>query len=911
MIEYIIRLKRRKSNLFNDGWVWKMAWRDARHNFSRLFLFVASLITGIAAVVALDSLNNSLQSDIDRNAKELLGADFVINANKKFEPELVKEFQLAMKYPQAAQADMASMVLFLHNGQSRLIRLVAFEGPFPFYGKLETQPVDAYQKVKDGRYAMLDASLASQYEVSSGDSIRIGNITFIVSGEVKKLPGGGGIMTTFTPSVYISMRQLEATGLVQYGSRVTYKRFFQTTSEAEADELAEKFQPIIKKFGHSYETVEVRKQGLGEGFNAIYRFFSLLAFLALILGCIGVASSVHIYAREKRDEVAVLRCIGSTGWQAFNIYFIQIFFLGILGSVVGAFLGVGIQQLIPFMFSDLLPLEISFGISWISVVQGIVLGALVSILFSMLPLIAVRFVPPLSVLRADFESIKTFSKARLAAIVLIALFPLAFAAYQTRDLLTGGMFFLGLAGALGLLTFIAMGLLYLVRKFFPANASFVWRHALSNLFRPNNQTRMLMVAIGLGTLIIATLNIVEKSLLGQVEFTGQENQSNTILFDIQPSQKDGVIKLMQDNKLDVKQVVPIITCRLSKIKGKTIEEIQKDTTDNIRNWAITREYRVTYRDSLTSSEELIEGELQSVFNNTDIPEKYKTPEFRNKSFGVAVDSFNLFDGFPEEWQKNKLRREKPVGEILDSLGFKWQLYDVTISEGMLEDLEVKVGDKVEFDVQGVPIEANISGVRKVDWANDPPNFIFVFPTGLLENAPQIYVTTTRIDDQQVSNRFQQQLVMLYPNVSLIDLKLILGTINELFDKLGLVVRFLALFSIVTGLVVLAGAVINSKFLRMKENVLLRTIGARSHHIRKITLIEYAYLGLFSALTGLILSLGGGWLLTTFFFKITFAFDWLELLIIATGVVLLTMGIGWWNSRDVINTPPLQILRKEG
>lgn len=854
MIEYIIRLKRKKSNLFNDGWVWSMAWRDARHNFSRLFLFVASLITGIAAVVALDSLNHSLQQDIDRNAKELLGADYVVNANKKFEPEILAAFD-STQFPQAGQADMASMVLFLNNNQSRLIRLVAFEGPFPFYGEFKTQPEDAYDQIKKGRYAMLDASLASQYEVSSGDSLRIGNVVFKVAGEVSKLPGGGGILTTFTPSVYISMDELDSTGLVQYGSRVTYKKFFKTNTDRETEELIETFRPLIRKYGYSFETVEGRKEGLGEGFRAIYRFFSLLAFLALILGCIGIASSVHIYAREKRDEVAVLRCLGSTGWQAFNIYFIQIFFLGIIGSVAGAFLGVGIQQLIPVLFSDLLPLEVSFGVSWMSVVQGIALGTVVSVLFSMLPLIAVRFVPPLTVLRADFQSVKIFSKARLAAIVLIGLFPLVFAAYQTRSILTGGMFFLGLVGALGLLTLVAGGLLYLVRKLFPTQASFAWRHALSNLFRPNNQTRMLMVAIGLGAFIISTLNIVEKSLLEQVEFTGQENQSNTILFDIQPSQKQGVIKLMEENMLDVKQVVPIITCRISEVKGKSVEAIQQDTTDNIRNWAITREYRVTYRDSLHHSEELLEGELQ----------KMKT-------------------GRDSVW--------------------------VTISEGMQEDLEVKVGDSLVFDMQGVPIKVRISGIRKVDWSKDPPNFIFVFPAGVLEYAPQIFVATTRINDQQIANRFQQQLVMLYPNVSLIDLRLILSTINELFDKLGLVVRFLALFSIVTGLVVLAGAVINSKFLRMKENVLLRTLGARSLLITRITLIEYVYLGLFSAVTGLVLSLVGGWLLTTYFFKITFAFDWIELIVITSGVVLLTTLIGWWNSRDVIQTPPLQILRKE-
>lgn len=897
MIEYIIKLKRKTSNLFNDGWVWRMAWRDARHNFSRLFLFVASLITGIAAVVALDSLNNSLQNDIDRNAKELLGADYVINTNHKFEPELVAAFD-STKVEQASQADMASMVLFLNNNQSRLIRLVAFDGPFPFYGKLETQPADAYEKMKSGRFAMLDASLASQYEVSSGDSLRIGNIVFKVAGEVKRLPGGGGILTTFTPSIYISMSELDSTGLVQYGSRVTYKRFFKTDSEAQAEKLVEDFRPLVRKFGHSYETVEGRREGLGEGFNAIYRFFSLLAFLALILGCIGVASSVHIYAREKRDEVAVLRCMGSTGWQAFNIYFIQIFFLGVIGSVVGAFIGAGIQQIIPVVFSDMLPLEVSFSISWVSIIQGVVLGTLVSVLFSMLPLIAVRFVPPLTVLRSDFESVRKFSKSRLLAMVLIGLFPLLFAAYQTHSLRMGGMFFLGLAGALGLLTLVAIGLLYLVRKFFPTNAAFVWRHAMSNLYRPNNQTRMLMVSIGLGAFIIATLNIVEKSLLSQVEFTGQENQSNTILFDIQPSQKDGVIKLMNDNHLDVKQVVPIITCRISEINGRTVDQIQKDTTDRIRNWALTREYRVTYRDTLTGSEELLKE-----YKKNDLVVKYPVPKLqsRNKQGKFWVKLVEEDPAYPGKAVGDSVQVEIP--KVIDSVY-------VTISEGMTDELQVTVGDTIVFDVQGIPVKVLISGIRKVDWPKDPPNFIFVFPTGVLENAPQIFVATTRIDDQQVANRFQQQLVTLYPNVSLIDLRLILSTINELFDKLGLVVRFLALFSIITGLVVLAGAVINSKFVRMKENVLLRTIGARSRHITGITLIEYAYLGLFSALTGLILSLGGGWLLTKFFFEITFAFDWVELLIITGGVVLLTMVIGWWNSRDVINTPPLQILRKE-
>jgi putative ABC transport system permease protein len=440
-------------------------------------------------------------------------------------------------------------------------------------------------------------------------------------------------------------------------------------------------------------------------------------------------------------------------------------------------------------------------------------------------------------------------------LVLIAIFPIAFASLQTRSIVTGLLFFAGLVAALLCLTGVAIALLWLVRRYFPHRAGFIWRHALSSLFRPNNQTRVLMVTIGLGAFVISTLNIVEQSMLSQVEFTGQENQSNTILFDIQPGQREGVIKLMQQNNLAVNQVVPIVTCRLNELRGKSVETLQKDTTDKIPNWALMREYRVTYRDTLHHSEELIKGDLQ----------------------------------------------HKKSGR--DSV---W----VTISEGMEETLEVTTGDSLVFDVQGVPLKAFIAGVRKVEWPKDPPNFIFVFPSRVLEGAPQFYVTSTRIKEQQQANKFQQDLVLQFPNVSLIDLRLILSTVNELFNKLGLIVRFLALFSIITGLVVLAGAVINSKFVRIKENVLLRTVGARTGQITKITLIEYGYLGLFSALTGMILSIGGGWLLTTFFFDIRFAFDWNELSIITVGVIALTILIGWINSREVINTPPLQVLRKE-
>ncbi len=855
MLEYKIKIKRPKRFTITDPWIWKMAWRDARHNFSRLSLFAASLIAGITAVVALDSLNHTLQHDIDQNAKELLGADLVVNGDKKFDSLTTAIFD-STGMPQASEADMASMVYFVHTKESRLIRLVAITGPFPFYGKLETEPLNAYDRMKSGEYAMLDESLASQYSVSTDDSIKVGNSFFKVSGVVKRIPGGGGITATFTPSVYIRKEALDSTGLVQFGSRVNYKQYFKAPEGTDIEQVVDSLNAVIKKGGYSYETVERRKESLGRGFLSIYQFFSLLAFIALILGCIGVASSVHIYAREKQEEVAVLRCVGTTGWQAFSIFFVQIFILGIISSIIGSLLGVGIQQLLPIVLQDLIPFEIHFSISWVSIALGIILGTIVSVLFSMLPLLSVRFIPPLAVLRSGQRDLNWFSKSRLLIVFLIVLFPVCFAALQTRSVATGLLFTAGLIVALLCLLGVATGLLFLIRKFFPVRSGFVLRHSLSSLHRPNNQTRVLMVTIGLGAFIISTLNIVEQSMLSQVEYTGQENQSNTILFDIQPDQKNGVVELMQQSQLKVNQVVPIITCRLTEVKGKSVMVLQQDTTDKIPNWALTREYRVTYRDSLHHSEELIKGDLQSL----------------------------------KHGQRDSIH--------------------VTISEGMEENLGVTVGDSLIFDVQGIPMMAHISGIRKVDWPKDPPNFIFVFPKGVLDNAPQIYVTATRIDDQDVANRFQQKLINQFPNVSLIDLRIILNTVDQLFSKLGLVVRFLALFCIISGLIVLAGAVVNSKFIRMRENVLLRTLGARTRQITLITLIEYTWLGLFSALTGMVLSMVGGFVLTTYFFEITFAADLVEQLIITAGVVVLTVAIGWLNSRGIINTPPLQVLRKE-
>lgn len=852
-MDYQIKIIKKTKHLLNDPWVWKMAWKDSRGNFSRLFLFISSIIIGIAALVAISSFNINLQRDIDLQSKELLGADFVIHANKALELELVAEID-SLTYPKASDASLASMVSFMTSTPGvRLVRVVAIEGDFPFYGDVKTVPENAFRLMKEASYILVDANLAVQFDVSAEDSIKVGNITFKVAGEVRKIPGGGGVQSTFTPSVYIPKHMLDRTGLVQFGSRVSYNTYFKAEADYDVKFLEDKFKPLLKKHGHTYETVEARKENLGDALQNLYRFFNLLAFVALILGCIGVASSVHIYVKEKRTIVAMLRCVGASGWQTFNIFLIQAIGLGLIGSTIGVALGILLQYVVPILMQEFIPLDISLQVAWSAVFQGLGLGVVIAVLFSMLPLISIRFIPPLAVLRSAFEPSKRRSKSKLFVVVLIVLFPMGFAAILTDSWKTGVAFFTALLVAFVALWGVAKALMYLVKRYFPTNWTFIWRQSLSNLFRPNNQTLVLIVVIGLGAFLVSTLNLIQNSLLNQVEFIGEENNSNTILFDIQPNQKEGVIKLVEAHGLPINQSVPIVTMRLLNLNTLLVSDIQQDTLDSIPNWALTREYRVTYRDSLTYSEKLIEGNLQKIENDT------------------------IF---------------------------------VTISEGMHETLNLNLGAQVIFDVQGIPITTYISGIRDVEWPKDPPNFIFIFPVGVLEEAPQIHVITTRVDDDGKASSFQRELVAAFPNVSAIDLRLILSTINDFFDKVSFVIRFLALFSIATGLVVLAGAVINSKYLRLKENVLLRTIGAMKKQIIYITLIEYAYLGFFAGFTGITLSLISSWILTYYFFEISFSPDYLSVGFIWLMVVILPMVVGWWNTRDVVKSSPLEILRKE-
>ncbi|WP_233219153.1 ABC transporter permease [Adhaeribacter arboris] len=837
-------------------WLLTMAWRDSRRNRSRLLLFVSSIILGIAALVAIQSFSENLRDDIDDQAKTLLGADLGIYTNQPVTKTMQKTLH-NLGGRQAREYYFASMILFPKNSGSRLVQIRALQGDYPFYGAIETTPAAASRTFRNGRNALVDKTVLLQFNARPGDSVKIGNLTFRIVGELNKIPGQAGIAASMAPAVYIPMQYLNQTGLMQKGSRINYRFYYQFPPQTDVEKLVKGIEPRLEKDGLSYETIASKKENTGKAFSDLTRFLTLVGFIALLLGCVGVASSVHIYIKEKIQTIAILRCLGTQSRQAFFIYLIQILAMGLLGSIIGVMAGTLVQRVLPVVLADFLPVAITVSISWKAILLGIGTGLFISLLFALLPLVSIRNISPLNTLRISFETEKLQSDPwRWAVYALIILFILSFAALQMDTWRQAAYFTGGLAVAFLVLAGMASLLTWLVRRFFPVSWSYLWRQSIANLYRPNNQTLILIVAIGLGTGLIATLFFVQNLLIGQVTLSGSGNQPNMVLFDIQTSQKDQVAALARQYKLPLMQQVPIVTMRLVQVNGHTDEEVRKDSTLDIPKGAFTREYRVTYRDTLISSEKISKG----------------------------------------QWHGTATSLEDTIYVSLD--------------ENFAERMKLKLGDTLLFNVQGAPIQTVVGSFRKVDWNRIQSNFLVLFPTGILEEAPQFHVIATQVRSNKNSADFQRALVTRFPNVSVIDLALILTTLDDILSKIAFVIRFMAGFSIATGILVLIGSVLISKFQRVQESVLLRTLGASSRQILLITALEYFFLGALAAATGLTLAIGGSWALAYYSFEIPFAPAWLPVIILFTAVTLLTVIIGLLNSRSILNRPPLEVLRSE-
>lgn len=319
----------------NISWLFKMALRDSRTNKGRLLLFMSSIVLGIGALVAINSFGENLYNQIENEAKELLGADLEVSSRTPISDKVRARFD-SLNFQTSEEISFASMAYFPKNGGTRLVNVRAVEPGFPYYGNIETEPQNAADGFTKTNKALADQTLMLQFDASPGDSVKIGNVSFDIAASVLKVPGRSAITTTVAPPVFIPFSSMEATGLLQLGSRMNYKIYAKYPDNFDPKKFDTFLKPWLETTDLDFDNVGQRKASIGDAYSNLTGFLNLTAFVALILGCVGVAGSVSIYIKEKVKSVAVLRCLGATGRQAMAIYLIQVVIMGFVGSVMGA-----------------------------------------------------------------------------------------------------------------------------------------------------------------------------------------------------------------------------------------------------------------------------------------------------------------------------------------------------------------------------------------------------------------------------------------------------------------------------------------------------------------------------------------------------------------------------------------------
>ena len=841
-----------------------LARREGRAGIRKLGIHIGSIALGVAALVAIHSFRADVARSIEQESRSILGADLRLQSRAPMGDSVltVVDSLIDVGAESARVVDLPSMVLSERSQVARLMQVRALEPGFPFYGSVVTDPPASWPPRAGSGSVLVDDPVLLQLDARIGDTVQLGTGRYEIAGTVSGLPTDIGIQAAVGPRVYLPLDDLAATGLLGFGSLAQHQIFVRLPEGSDADAIEDTYRSRWRSASTFATTAREQADDLTEGVQILSRFLGLVGLAALLLGGIGVASAIHVYVKEKLTSVAVLRCIGATQGVVFRAYLIQAAFLGLLGSSLGVIIGLVVQRFLPGAVGSMLPVTIQTVLNPAAILVGLGLGIWVSTIFALRPMLAVRDVSPLQALRKDFEPPRArFQASRIAATaaLLASLVMLCVIEAPTPGL--GAGFAVGLGITLGLLWLVAGALVRATRRFFPERASYPVRQGIANLFRPGNQTVTVTLGLGFGVFVLGTMVFLQVSLGSLLSIDAGGQRPNLVMFDVLRSQRDSVLAAVAQVSEGDPEVVPIVTSRIAAINGRSSSELTADSSDaRPARWAVRRAYRNTYRGDLAVDEVVVEG------------------DWWESAPAVAA-----------------LETGEPVARI-------------SIEQDVAESLRVGLGDRITWDIQGSEVTSEIVSVRTVNWGRFQPNFYVVFEPGSLDEVPQTVIAFARVPDEAERAALQRDLLAAFPNVSSLDVARVQEVLDRILATIGGAVRLLAGISVIGGVFVLIGALATSRFQRMRESALLKTLGAQRTHILRIFFTEYLALGALAAAAGLALSAAGAWALLRWVFDASLVFSVPAAVVLVVLVVSLTVVVGMAGSRTVLTRTPLATIR---
>jgi putative ABC transport system permease protein len=826
---------------------------------------MSSISLGVAALVAIDSFSANIIQSVKDQSRALMGGDISFNSSKPIPPAVDSLFDsLARQGLSFARVTtFPSMAVVPRTSGTRFAQVRGVTDNYPFYGNIVTEPAGRWPLLTKGANAIVDPSLLTSLNARIGDTLRLGFGTFTIVATIKDVPGAAGIAEMLGPRIFIPAKYVAETQLLVFGSTADRMVLAKLPPGVDPDKFVKPLKKRVEDQQVRVRTVTQAEMSTQDAIENLSNFIGIVGLVALLLGGIGVASGVRAFVARKIDIVAVLRCLGASSGQVLAIYVVQAAAMGLAGAAAGAALGVAIQFLLPRVLTDFLPVDVQVSLVPSAVFTGLAVGGWIALIFALRPLLALRNVSPLQTLRRDTDAdvlrMRWTDAPRIIVNAALVLSVVAIALARARTprqaiamSAATGIAVLALAASAALLSWAA-------RKGLRTRWPYVIRQGVANLYRPGNQTRAVTLALGFGAFLVSTLYLVQNNILGRFTTAAAESRGNVVFFDVQQDQAAGLDSIVRGRGNDVVQLAPVVTMRIAAINGKRVSDMKPVTRGQPggrASWALRREFRSTYREKPAASETIVAGKW-----------------FSDSAVKVARDT----------------------GEI-------------SLEEGIANELNVKLGDIITWDVQGVEIPTRITSLRKVVWTRFEPNFFVVFAPPVLKGAPNQYVLLAQVKDPTAVALLQREVVNRFPNVSSIDLTAIKRTVDKIVGKVSLAIRFMALFSLAVAIPVLFSAVSATRRERVREGVLLKTLGATRGQIARILLAEYSLLGLMGGLTGMLLSLAGGWAVVRYIFKTPFAPAFAPVVGIAAAIVGLTLLIGLLAGRDVFKETPIAALR---
>lgn len=838
--------------------VLNLALREVRSGWKRLFFFFICIGIGVGSIVTLRSAIQSLNKAVTTEARTLLGADVQIDSTRPWSDEELALINSVAKAPvveaRTETIEAATMLRPTDTARegSLMVELKGVEPNFPLLGGFKLASGQPFtSNLLSNKGAVVAPQLLERLKLEIGDYITIGTVPFEIRGVIGQEPGGSGGFR-LGPRVFVERAAIEEAGLTGYGSRARRKILFRT-SDGEVTQLVKSLRAALKNTVLNVRSYKDQEQRLSEQYQRAENYLSLTGLVILVLGGIGVANVTRVFIEQKKKTIAVLKCLGGTGLKVTAAYLLQVLTLGFMGSL----LGIAIARLALFAiknrFAESLPANMTYGLQSNAVLQGLSLGLLITLLFSALPLLSIRRIKPNVLLRDETGSGRgRFDLLRFAVGALSVAGLLALVSWQAGSLSVGLLFLAGMAVTSGALYLTATALMHMMRRTRHLH-SFAMRQAISGLYRPGNQTRVILMAVGLGVFLVLAVQSLQMNLLREFDFLQRESLPSMFLIDIQTDQVEGVAKQIRQFTGTRPVMVPTIRARIFAINDHAIDFDQPEVRRSRE--MLGREYVVTYRPNLEPNETIISGKF--------------------------------WDAAPS-----------PQPEV-------------SIEEGMKGLLGLDVGGTITFDILGRKMNAKVTSVRRVDWRNSRTGFLVLFRPGTLESAPQTYVSP--INESMTAadrSRFQRTLVDKYPNVSVIDVTEIVASVQLIMRNITLAVTFVGGLVFLAGGLILVGSVAMAKFQRIYETAVLKTLGATRGVLLTILLAEYGLLGLIAAIIG---SLGAtvlSYCVTRFVLDIPWIWTPEITLIGIVSTIGLVVLVGAVSSFDVLTRKPLPILRTQ-